>query len=1123
MSIPLLPRGQCMQCADCAAFVVVVFDPVQQATRPHDVPSSAHQTCSPCSHSWLAHEPPPMDPNDRNYLMQRGACARTGCSRFISPIARWETTTVCVCSASWHSHAPIILPAPASVAQLRSHTELPPLPLGGLGPPMHAFLGVSAPTQGSAGTRRLTSIGRSLPHGPFAAATANHSGPRRNFPGSAAPPSVKRPGDFEPPGFPAPRISIRNAQGKRYAEAFKDQGLYFSLDIPQNGPANVTEFTQGLTEQLRARDFSLPPCPDDTLQGVSSNDLAGQLWELLSSRASQDVYNFNVHPSVNDSTFGYNTFKKLQKPPNPLDTNNLWIFLAPRFGPLLGPVTAFSTPASPLSGSHPCFGWRFLDTLPPTHRSIRDDPLDTTCYEACPSHAPSIVPYLPPPPQTQQRTTTPPPQPLVRQRSPTSQNLSSDRRVRPRHEEEPSHVRSSIILKNVFSRLTESKPQAIEEDVQPPPPPRPPLAPLEVGKDILAPAAIIGWSRSVDQLMHPVDPDHRVRPVFIQGKTIHAIAACTLDLLIYVHMLADDPDATFNMEDPDLANQILRRSTSISLRSFFVPVRMYEIVSRSQDERRTSGGPGPERAVLREACTVVANRHNFWQCVPGSSMYRPILNPTGMALPSRMATFRAHGTFLAIHCFTLHHGPHPISIWVLRALIEGKSAMLIPKHILRHMDPEVFDILAPWYDWHQDTPVPSAQDPSHPLRVFVFEHMPSIQPNLISNNRTKEEHEGWLVSVFASLLLGHPDPWSHPEWGALLDGFNIVINLMHFSATIRSLGTLSFLVTLYDRRVKAVEDVSKHLYFTILSRASDSTSDLFAKLFEIRLQRYLKGVGHPPQLRALEVSEADYIADEDDPLLRTNLLLAAASDSDMCPMEETWGIHFRFYGRDTSDSVLGTPMGFHTCTYAVDIFLDRAMQDILVEPPTEVEHMFDGWPVRRPDSPISWAANPDEEESSSDSESLYALSQNGAENGVETLVVDLEEANVGQDSEVEVLDSPPALRQALPASRTRSSISMYESNALPLLTGLDFAAQVALLIAEVQRRQPSRRPPASTTPEADERQTPDIQRVRHDGRQKSIDQTTRDDKYDNRLVVISSLGPPLLRYLGTHMPHSREM
>ncbi|KAJ7437675.1 hypothetical protein B0H11DRAFT_2197046 [Mycena galericulata] len=57
---------------------------------------------------------------------------------------------------------------------------------------------------------------------------------------------------------------------------------------------------------------------------------------------------------------------------------------------------------------------------------------------------------------------------------------------------------------------------------------------------------------------------------------------------------------------------------------------------------------------------------------------------------------------------------------------------------------------------------------------------------------------------------------------------------------------------------------------------------------------------------------------------------------------------------------------------------------------------------------------------------------------------------------------------------------MFESNALPPLTGLDFAAQVTLLVAEVQRRQPSRLPPASTTPEADERQTLDIQRILED-------------------------------------------
>jgi hypothetical protein len=65
----------------------------------------------------------------------------------------------------------------------------------------------------------------------------------------------------------------------------------------------------------------------------------------------------------------------------------------------------------------------------------------------------------------------------------------------------------------------------------------------------------------------------------------------------------------------------------------------------------------------------------------------------------------------------------PISIWVLLALIHGDRAMLIPEHVLFHMDPGAHTILVPWYMFDRDMPVPRASEASHPLRVFIIDHM----------------------------------------------------------------------------------------------------------------------------------------------------------------------------------------------------------------------------------------------------------------------------------------------------------------------------------------------------------------------------------------------------------------
>jgi hypothetical protein len=130
---------------------------------------------------------------------------------------------------------------------------------------------------------------------------------------------------------------------------------------------------------------------------------------------------------------------------------------------------------------------------------------------------------------------------------------------------------------------------------------------------------------------------------------------------------------------------------------------------------------------MREACDVVTSRHHYWQQVPGMAMYRPIFVPVDAEIPERVNTFRGHGTFLALHCFVLQHGPFPISIWLIFALIMGRKAMLIPQNILRYMDPAAYDILEPWYDFHQETPVPPPTEPTHPLRQFILNYIPDMQ------------------------------------------------------------------------------------------------------------------------------------------------------------------------------------------------------------------------------------------------------------------------------------------------------------------------------------------------------------------------------------------------------------
>ncbi|KAJ7159922.1 hypothetical protein C8R43DRAFT_1124288 [Mycena crocata] len=257
--------------------------------------------------------------------------------------------------------------------------------------------------------------------------------------------------------------------------------------------------------------------------------------------------------------------------------------------------------------------------------------------------------------------------------------------------------------------------------------------------------------------------------------------------------------------------------------------------------------------------------------------------------------------------------------------------------------PDAYDILFPWYSFHEDSPVPSVRNPTHPLHNFFFMYLPNTEPSQINHPRTKEEHESWLIIAFCSILLGHPDPWHHPNFIALKEGFDIHLTTLDFASTIRR-GVLPFLTAIYNRRVTAVEDVSNHLRFRIDSRADDKTTALFAKLFELRVQRYIHGVGHPNGLRFLDISDKVFTTDRYNPLLRANLVLTATTDSDMCPMDDAWTVSFRLQGVIPPEPRFVRPSyslpPWHTAQfphllYAVDVYLDSAMQEMLMAVPDE--------------------------------------------------------------------------------------------------------------------------------------------------------------------------------------------
>ncbi|KAJ7817986.1 hypothetical protein B0H14DRAFT_3474172 [Mycena olivaceomarginata] len=658
-------------------------------------------------------------------------------------------------------------------------------------------------------------------------------------------------------------------------------------------------------------------------------------------------YTLSEHPGINDANFGLQQFGKFTKSFNNVLRGDAgrktWIWVAPRFGPVIGPVDSFSTSDAPLTGCHPCFAARILDSFVLANRQ---DPLEVDCFDACPTPArgsvTALLTNIPPPanpmvynlpprnpgpstthapsssfpvPHIPNRLPTPPPVPqsLVRQRSPQAVGTASlERRVRQRRY--PSREAQSPIM--VDDSDDDAAPAAE-------------LPPLRPGIDILPPSAIVHWQTSIrDSVRAAIESAPHL---FLHGKTVPALAQCLVELLIHFEKRKHEPDTTFAMFNRRLqAEEFFFSGATAELESFFKDLRLVSIGVRKDDDanvmlhspahpRSVTNGPGPERALWREGCSVLIHSHNYWQQVPGSDTFRPVFAPVDAEIPERIQSFRAHGTFLALHCLILRQGPLPISIWVLLALVVGRNAMLIPENVLHHLDPGAYKILAIWYSFQRDTPVPPAREANSPIRQFIINYMPGeIQPNLISNNRSEAEHTTWIIAVFATILIGHPSPWNHPEFKTLCDGFNIVILTMRFAETIQSLEALPFLVAIYNRRLKA---------------------RFFAKLFQLRLEEYLAGVGHPSPLRGVLVTDDQFNAERKNQLLRAQLLLVGGSDSDLLPIEDKWRITFWIHtdpppqrADAAAAGQLGSAFSFHTCSYRVDIYLDRALEEVLLQP-----------------------------------------------------------------------------------------------------------------------------------------------------------------------------------------------
>ncbi|KAJ7029656.1 hypothetical protein C8F04DRAFT_1187505 [Mycena alexandri] len=668
------------------------------------------------SNGWLYHSPTPFG------LTVGEICIKSLMSN------RWPDPNPKV---GFVVQIPYLNEATASSAQPpRPYSHFPAVPAGAI---------VPVPV-GTTSARRTASALHSLPQhqGLVANASAPHRGPRHPYPEHVSQASASASntaygpsptstetlvsvliwpfvasGGNAPAAFGTPTFKIRSELLLNYITAFDLHGLYFHHTVPSTDLVSAQDFTCKLYTHLSNANLQLTLAPG--IANVSTIvPFNQQPFVVLEASRYREITTFKPCSTMNDNTFSLATFKKLNKrAPNPNPDQRY------RLEPLFAICARFDHIRGAIT--HRLFA---AQDLPPLGRDLAH-PGDNA------GEVTTLHPYPKSPSLTARQDTLPvnhlavagPPSALNNSRPATPPNGPSLIRQRsPTSQGDPAGARR----------------------VRPRPDQTPvpfTVVPLVQGTDVAFLSDVTRW----ENFVRLSTGDRAANPISIAGESIDAVAECLLRLILLIWERKDSMPETFTL--PEKVSQVLQPFAC----------------------------PGPLRAMFRTAAKCLSTQHRFWKPLASSAFIVPNLGLIRDNPPAkRLTTFRAHGSFLALHCAVLGHGPLPISIWLLLALVLGKKAMLIPKNLLLYLDPAAYDVLAPWYDFHQHTPVPPASMPTHPLRLFMINVL-DRQPSEIDNVRTKEEHEAWVVMAFAMVLLGDAAPFSHADFSSILRGFNLAL------------------------------------------------------------------------------------------------------------------------------------------------------------------------------------------------------------------------------------------------------------------------------------------------------------------------------------------------------------
>ncbi|KAH9934597.1 hypothetical protein B0H21DRAFT_699322, partial [Amylocystis lapponica] len=293
-------------------------------------------------------------------------------------------------------------------------------------------------------------------------------------------------------------------------------------------------------------------------------------------------------------------------------------------------------------------------------------------------------------------------------------------------------------------------------------------------------------------------------------------------------------------------------------------------------------GRGVERSVLIRAVALMVEDYHFWA---DRGEYKiPSFLPVNASVSVRLWRWKAFGTLCALYVLHLGSGPLPATM----AFLDRDAAWT----------------LHPWISLSPSGPITDTLKPA--LSQFLINQL-SMQLSTVLAARVDEAGHNALTPGFtAQVLFGNKDLWNHVEHAAFREGFDLrfkptqhhsMIQVFYSvdSLDLDPMSPLSIVAAMYDRQIKGPDQIITRLEVSP-STGLDRELQCFQRLFELRLARYLRGMGHPRTRDLVQsqlISDAQFLKAQNDPILRCQLFLMALTEKDTLPVGNNWSIEVR--------------------------------------------------------------------------------------------------------------------------------------------------------------------------------------------------------------------------------------